>query len=312
MSLIHTSKARKSVKTSSGGGGGGGSSSKPVYDGGILDTMVLSDNFEGFADKTALLTYDFGLGRWLTNNDTRIEFPSSGGASSGTKALRLLYPNNAVYTDADVVLEGGLGPPSSNVPQYGVARFNLKTKSGYPWYRSGAADQDGAGEKTFIINQGDPVRFVLGCGRAPSGGPYWGGLYDSQFPDPGIVYSFDGSGVAAGTMWYFQNMNKATRSPGSYMNNGSYHEWVIKFTPGTFQNSTGGDGSLEMWVDDTKVLEYIGSDNTRPEYQQVLIPRSATALFNLLDIGGPFNGAPSPAQGDQWKDYDDVSVWLRY
>jgi len=94
-----------------------------------------------------------------------------------------------------------------------------------------------------------------------------------------------------------------------YMNDGNWHHWTIKLTPGTFQNSTGGNGSIEMWVDGAKVLEYIGSDASRPEYNQVLIPRGQ--IVTLVDVGGPFNGGPSPAQGAQWKDYDDLRIWFR-
>jgi hypothetical protein len=56
-------------------------------------------------------------------------------------------------------------------------------------------------------------------------------------------------------------------------------------------------------------MEYIGSDPSRPEYNQVLVPLGSSV--QNLQVGGPFNGAPSPAQGDQWKDYDDIRIWAR-
>jgi hypothetical protein len=280
---------------------------EPVFQS-ATDRDVLNEHFEGFANKAALFTYDWTLQRYLYSSPENQEFPSSGGGHSSSKALRINYAASSTYDDAGAVLEGSVLGGSAS---YYVVELWVRTKAGYPWRRNGASDQDGAGEKSLILNQGESIpRMVLGAGMMPGGNP-WGGKYSGQWPssDIGLVMSLDGPGVGGtGTFWYVQNMNGATRDPVVYMNDGNWHHWTIKLTPGTFQNSTGGNGSLEMWVDGAKVLEYIGSDASRPEYNQVLIPLGQ--IVKLIDIGGPFNGAPSPAQGDQWKDYDDVRIWV--
>jgi hypothetical protein len=279
---------------------------EPVYQPGV-STLILGETFESYLSKTALLTYSSTLDRWLYSDPGNIEFPSSGGGHTSSNAFRINYAASSTYNDEGGVLEAGVHGGSA---QYYVVEVWVRTKAGYPWRRMGASDQDGAGEKSLILNQGETIpRMVLGGGLMPGGNP-WGGKYSSQWPssDIGLVMSFDGPGVGGpGTFWYVQNMNGATRDPVGYMNDGNWHHWTIKLTPGTFQNSTGGNGSLEMWVDGAKVLEYIGSDPSRPEYNQVLIPLGS--IVKLVDIGGPFNGGPSSAQGDQWKDYDDLKIW---
>jgi hypothetical protein len=200
--------------------------------------------------------------------------------------------------------------PSPGASQFTVLEGWIKTKPGYPWRRLLATDQQGAGEKTLIWNQGLSVspRFVLGGGLKPSGN-FWNGMYDNAFPPSGLglVLSVDGT---SGTSWYFQNKGGAQRDPATYLNDGNYHLWRIKLTPGTFQTSTGGNGAIEMWVDGVKVLEYIGGDASRPEYNQVIVPLLSPVIQSLT-LGGPFNGGPSPAQGDQWKDYDEFRIWVR-
>jgi len=278
---------------------------EPVYQPGV-NTVIFGDTFEALTDKTALLTYDWTLERWLYNNPGNIEFPSPSGGHNSAKAVRIDYPVSSSYNDQGAVLEGNV---NGGAAPYYVVEVWVRTKTGYPWRRIGGG-QDGAGEKSLILNQGQSIpRMVLGAGLMPSGSP-WGGKYNGQWPSSniGFVFSFDGPGVGGtGTFWYVQNMNGATRDPVGYMNDGNWHHWTIKLTPGTFQNSTGGNGSIEMWVDGAKVLEYIGSDATRPEYNQVLVPLGQ--VVKLLDVGGPFNGGPSSTQGAQWKDYDDLRIW---
>ena len=279
---------------------------EPVFQS-ATDHDALNEHFEGFASKAALFTYDWTLQRYVYSSPENQEFPSPGGGHGSSKALRIDYPVATTYEDKGAVLSGTVFDQPA---QFAVAEVWMRTKPGYPWRRDGASDQQGAGEKSLILNQGEAIpRMVLGAGLMPSGNP-WGGKYRDQWPasDIGFVFSFDGPGVGGtGTFWYVQNMNGATRDPVGYMNDGNWHHWTIKLTPGTFQNSTGGNGSIEMWVDGAKVLEYIGSDPSRPEYNQVLVPLGQ--VVKLLDIGGPFNGGPSSTQGAQWKDYDDLRIW---
>jgi len=281
---------------------------EPVFQS-ATDLDGVNERFESYLSKTALLTYSSTLDRWLYSDPGNIEFPSSGGGHTSSNAFRINYAASSTYNDEGGVLEAGVHGGSA---QYYVVEVWVRTKAGYPWRRMGASDQDGAGEKSLILNQGQSIpRMVLGAGLMPSGSP-WGGKYSNQWPasDIGFVFSFDGPGVGGtGTFWYVQNMNGATRDPVGYMNDGNWHHWTIKLTPGTFQNSTGGNGSIEMWVDGAKVLEYIGSDPSRPEYNQVLVPTGQ--IIKSVDIGGPFNGGPSPSQGAQWKDYDDLRIWFR-
>lgn len=282
----------------------GAPSGEPTFNAGI-DTMLLSDGFESFANKTALLTYDFGVQRWLTGDGSNIQFPSPDGGHAGTKAMRINYPAQASYNDQGDVLEGGILNTLASKPQYGVCQIWVKTKAGYPWRRL-----DGAGEKSIILNQGAPIRFVLGGGGYPGGSP-WGDAYLSAFPDPGFVLSFDSSGVAAGTLWYVQNMNKTLMAPLVNANDGNWHRWTIKYTPGTVQTSTTGDGKIEMWIDGIQVMKYDGADGARAEHNQVLVPLNENDMLQIVDVGGPFNGGPSTSQGDQWKDYDDLAIWVR-
>jgi hypothetical protein len=275
---------------------------------------LLSEGFESFASKTALLTYDWTLQRYVYTGAENMEFPSPGGAHSGSKAMRIDYPVSVSYMDQDAVLEGnvlGGGVPA----QFAVVEFWMRTKPGYPWRRMGAADQQGAGEKTIIWNAGASTvpRFVLGGGGLMPSGTWWGGKYNAAWPrsGQGVVLSADGDVGGTGTFWYFQNLNGTTRDPTTYMNDGNWHLWKFKLTPGTFQTLTGGNGAIELWVDGVKIIEYIGSDPTRPEYNQVLVPLMSMNMIQNVQIGGPFNGGPSPAQGPQWKDYDDIRIWMR-
>ena len=284
-------------------------SDEPVFE--PSDRVLYSEAFEGFTTVSQVLTWNSAKLCYNYNNPSNWQFPSPSPAHGGSKAVRLNIAASSTYNDQGAVLECGM--PSAPAGKFTVVEFWMRTKPGYPCRRANAPDREGAGEKTIIWNQGESSvpRFVLGCGLAPAG-TWWGDKYDAAYPpsEIGLVLSLDGPTVGGtGTFWYFQNMNGAARDPIGYMNDGNYHLWKIKMTPGTFQNSTGGDGSIEIWIDGLKVVEYIGSDPSRPEYRQVLVP--TTQAVRLLDLGGPFNGAPSPAQGDQWKDYDDLRIWVR-
>ena len=279
------------------------------------DITLYTDGFEGFADKNALLTYDFNLDRYTYSGSENIGFPAPNGGHTGSKAVRINYPVSVTYQDQGALIsaEAVQNIPSAPV-QFMVVEGWVRTTPGYPCQRRNAADQQSAGEKTLIWNQGasSTPRFVLSCGDKPSG-TWYNHAYDGAFPSngPGFVLSVDGAVGATGSFWYFQNLNGVTRAPMTFYNDGNWHLLKVKLTPGTFQNSTGGNGSVEMWADGVKVMEYIGSDASRPEYNQVLVPTTVAGTFKNMVIGGPFNGGPSPAQGPMWKDYDDVKVWVR-
>ena len=292
---------------------------EPMFQTGT-DESLFTENFESFSNLTALLTYNSALSRYTYNGQQYLNFPSPSGAHTGANAFRNTYPVQSTYLDVGgfINAERVPGAPTTR-PQFMVIEFWLRTSPGYPWRRQGASDQQGAGEKTLVWNASNTSvepRFVLEPGLAPCcKGQWWGGKYDAAFPTSGsgvgIVMALDGSSVSGGAMWYFQNMNAATRSPVGYMNDGNWHLWKIKLTPSTVQTGSSGDGAIEMWVDGVKVLEYIGTDPSRPEYSKVLVPTTVAAAFDSFGMGGPFNGGPSPAQGPQWKDYDDVRIWYR-
>jgi hypothetical protein len=280
------------------------------------DFVLYSEDFEKYANLTALLTYDWNLQEYSYSGQENMTFPSPLGGHASAKSFRITYPVSPTYQDQDaIIVANGFPMPSSNTAQFSVIEAWIRTNAGYPCRRQNASDQNGAGEKTLIWNQSasSTPRFVLGCGDPPCcRGQYFGGQYDAAFPSAGgFVLSLDGPVGGTGTAWYFQNMNAATRPVVGYYNDGNWHLLKMKLTPGTFQNSTGGDGSIEMWMDGVKIMEYIGSDPTRPEYRQVLVPTTVAGQWKNLSIGGPFNGGPSPAQGPQSKDYDDVKVWVR-
>ena len=285
---------------------------EPTFEPGS-DVALLNEGFEGFDDKAALLTYNWTLQRYVYAGGSNIEFPSSGGGHSSAKAIRINYPVSETYNDKEAVLEANVIGGSTQ-GKFLVVEYWVRTKPGYPWRRAGAKDEAGAGEKTLIWNAGSGTvpRFVMGGGLMPAG-TFWDGKYNHGWPASGlgIVVSADGNVGGTGTFWYFQNMNGAARDPNGYMNDGNWHLWKVKLTPGTFQNRTGGDGAIEIWIDGVKVVEYIGSDPSRPEYNQVVVPLLRMNAMQNVQIGGPFNGGPSPAQGPQWKDYDDVWIWVR-
>ena len=284
---------------------------EPVFE--ASDRSLYDEGFEGFASLSAVHAMDFARGCYVYSNPSMQQFPAPAPAHGGAKAFRINYPVSSTYHDQDTVLECP-GLQDAPAGQFTVVEAWIRTKAGYPWRRDQAGDQQGAGEKTIIWNQGSSSvpRFVLGGGYQPSG-TWWNGKYDAAYPSSGVglVLSVDGPMVGGtGTFWYFQNMNGAARDPIGYLNDGNYHLWKLKLTPGTTQTGTSGNGAIEMWVDGMKVIEYIGSDPSRPEYNKVLVPR-VNAVVQSLDIGGPFNGGPSSAQGAQWKDYDDLRVWVR-
>ena len=294
--------------------GGGGAGSEPTYSAGT-DTSLLFEDFDSYANLAAVQAV------WSpsaeTNATQSLQSPGRGGAG---KAWRITYHETA-GSDADTIISHGVNNAAAQ-PSFTVCEFWLKTIPGYAWQRTGGS---GTGEKTIIFNQGDfdgtsGPRMVWGGGYVGEGSLadlFWGGAYANQyqaggFDGFGIVFSFDGNFVtgSSGTYWYFQNMNHATRGIESYMNDGSYHQFKIKLTPGTFCTGNSGDGIIETWCDGVQIMKYDGTDSLRAEYQQVLVPRSHPAI-NQVDLGGPLNAGVNPGDGDQWKDYDDVRIWYR-
>ena len=58
-----------------------------------------------------------------------------------------------------------------------------------------------------------------------------------------------------------------------------------------------------MWVDGLKIMEYLGDDPSRCEYNLVNVPQQA-----INDIHWPsVNGSTT---GPHWMEYDDVRFWL--
>jgi hypothetical protein len=292
-----------------GGGAGGGNSDEPVFGSG--DVQLFFNDFESYSDLAALYAEWDESGEYGATQSL-----SPLGGHSGSKAWRITHHVQATYSDTDTVIGHGFNAALPQ-PRFTVHEIWMKTQPGYPWLRDNAPDQNGAGEKSWIANQGasGTPRMVFSPGDALGlAESQWGGAYLSALPPSHIalLYIFDGSFVTgnSGSYWYFQNSNGASRDPRGYLNDGNWHHYVTRLTPGTFVSGTGGDGSLEQWCDGVKVIEYLGNVASRPEFQQVLIPTGAPAMF-FIDLGGPLNGGPSPAQGDQWKDYDDVRIWIR-
>lgn len=280
---------------------------EPVFNA-ATDTTLFWDGWESYAT-TASLTDGSGAHRYLTASGGLSGITQvTGGAFEGSKQLTFDYQAPG---GTDRLLENwdtGNAPGNAGQgPDVVVTTFMLR-QSGTPAY---------AGKVFIEFPSNGAPRFLMHHSTSPSypaslKACWWnsGGNPLANRPDTpsdGIMsptWNRDDVSLPGGAGYsYKQNMGKAFNLS-AVLVDGNWHRYTTRFSKG--DKSVYGRGRVEMWVDGTKITEYIGDDATRCEYGQVYVPNTVQ-LVRGFQFPGP---AAFNWPGGATTAYDAIHVWV--
>ena len=259
--------------------------SEPVFGSG--DRSYFHDDFEAYTSTTQLLTFQaVQPNRWIKNTTSGIDL-WTGGSRSGSKGVRFTY--QAGLQQQSRLIEA---MPSGVDATELMTTFWIRTMPGYEWINA-----SGNTHKMFLANIGSADRWGLMFGSEPltPAMAAYGRLEETR------------PNVSIGANNYNQNLNFPALRVDTHVNDGAWHRITIRLTTSTSRPAADrGNGRVEMWIDGTKVIEYLGDVSSRPEYGLVNVPTGSLAPnFHFPSV---MNAAPSSTQ---WIEYDDVRLWSR-
>ena len=167
-------------------------------------------------------------------------------------------------------------------------------------------------EKQFIIFKGGGQRWVYNIWGivAPIGLAscyYNGGLYGTpktpDIPPQGGVapgWNNDPTGYQ-----YQQNMGYLQFRMNDVINDGSWHRYTTRFEK---ERAGSGTGRIEVWGDGIKIIEYLGDDPARCEYQKVFTSTTSQELVSAFQFPTTTSGQ-FPWGGGATIEYDAIRIW---
>jgi O-antigen ligase len=269
------------------------SATEPVYSA-SQHTSMFYDGFESYAS-TSSLTNGTGDYSYITlpSGLTGISLVASA-AGEGSKKVAFDFTPAG---DLDLLLE------TSNVSGDGPVVY-------VSWLFRNVGNVHH--EKQFIIFKGGGQRFVYNIWGivAPlslASCFYDGGLYGTpkspNIPPQGGVapgWNSDPTGFQ-----YQQNMGYQQFRMNDVINDGSWHRYTTRFEK---ERAGSGTGRIEVWGDGVKILEYLGDDPSRCEYQQVFTATISQELVSAFQFPTTTSGQ-FPWGGGATIEYDAIRIW---
>jgi uncharacterized protein YjdB len=104
---------------------------------------------------------------------------------------------------------------------------------------------------------------------------------------------------------YQQNMGYSVWKMNNVINDGSWHRYTSRFTR---ELSGAGTGRIEVWADGIKIIEYIGDNPSRCEYQKVFTVGPGQELIDGFQFPTTTSGQFT-WDGGAVLEYDAVRIW---
>ena len=263
------------------------SAEEPVFNA-ATDTEHFFGDFEAYGGTSDMITWESRRPRrWIELGSGQTTLQTGG----GNKRMRATYVAGG-GDQQRIGLESTSGWSVSNGSSL-VYTVEYRTMSGYQWAGQGGNLGGGGGRnKWFLtnINQGGLDRTDMIIGQEPQ----TPSLSPPYPPPPRTHFSVN----VSGSNWQ-QNMDMSIHP--NTINDGNWHRITMRQRWG----SSRGQDRIEMWVDGLKVMEYIGDDFDRPEYNLVALPSPDNVRGGL---SFPANRDWEPPS-DHWLEYDNVRIW---
>lgn len=284
------------------------SSNEPIYRAGV-DTSYWFDGFTSYADTPANLSNGSGDYTYVVTEAPT--FSSTSPVGSGGR--KIYWARSGGNTGG--IIEQYPSPAATSAPL--IITWLYRSTAFYEG--KGIIPQDTAGHYRYVCQPGGS-RYPGGWGDDQLESTYWDGSGNGLFADTPPMSKvlwmiwhdgfFGGLGTPAfcstGTVHYQHNINDSLISEADYINSASLVRHTLKLTPDPVA-WVDGHGRLEMWIGGTKTHEYLGDDNTRPEYGMVLVKAASQgAPVTLFKCGGPTYESYAGPANIEWS---DLRVW---
>jgi hypothetical protein len=260
---------------------------EPIYNA-ATNTELFFDDFEVYSGTSDLVTWQSHYSdRWIELGSGQTTLQTDG----ANKRMRSLYRGGG-GDQQRIGVETTRGWSASNGSSL-VYTFEYRPMNGYQWAGEGGNLGAGGGRnKWFLTNikKGGLDRTDMIIGQEPQV-PSLSPAYPSP---PRTHFSVN----VSGNNWQ-QNMDMSVHP--NTINDGNWHRITMRQTWG----SSRGRDRIEMWVDGVKVMEHLGDDPSRAEYNKVSLPSPSNVQGGLHF---PANRDWNPPS-DHWLEYDNVRIW---
>jgi hypothetical protein len=270
---------------------------------GAGDVTVYADDFEGYANTTALLAaYAHTQTHGTITLDTTIVF-------GGGKSYRIDWSNDGCLgsADADVEIDKKSSDSTTTARDWYLS-YEARFSAGYQFAWDQSLCIRGAGSKEVLSfrnsnNTGGRITWsaIKQSNECPDiyqnvGGLLWHFSIDAE---PGSTRPAQ----CSGSISYRQHLAQATKDPAS-LGDAQWHRVTLHLKRESAIDA--GNGVIQVWIDSVLIMNYNGENSQSPAYHQVFT--RTMPMFNPIQYQSILN-AGAPQGQSRW--YDDVKVWYR-